>query len=611
MCNCTGNSCGCSTVSGRRGRPGETGPAGPAGADGADGQNAQVLSDFGAPTTTLPAGPTPATAFAVYYDETPGGNVWEWDGSSWTDTGIPISGKNAWTLSTSPEPTIGADGAVFSLNVQNTSWMGTGQLVHITSAGLVDLGYYTVFTVVSPTQVFLRNPRVAATGEYPDNANGSVVTVGSKVSPGGIQGPAGIPVEFTTGAPDPTVAPGGNASGFYVQSGTGGTYWYYNGASAGPWTDTTISVIGPTGPAGADGAAGHTPVITYVTASPTTPGGASGDIRLYQPPSNSGTTTFYFNTSGVWNPGPTILSSRLLGYSMVSATPNPGSLPANVSDYYWTYVAGRLIFHVCTVAGAPGTWTPAIDILMTGGSGAPVDAEYIVASSNATLSNERVANSTATIVPDTSVAGQMRWNVPDDGITNAKLNNVPSNTFKGLGLGGPANPIDMTANQASTVLDTATDPFVRTSAIPGGTVSLQSASNGSPALGDGVQTGDDVWTMQRSIQYEPHAQATTGTGTLIVLQTDEYQHIEVDYQHDSVTIGYDPPTYNTSGYMLGINNTTPSDELSIAFSSSAWKANQGVTVPSSILPGISIVLVASYVDGFMVITNVIQNTTTL
>jgi hypothetical protein len=514
---------------------------------------------------------------------------------------------NAFTTTISTSPVIPATpGAVFAVNVEDTSWMSTGQMLHLAAADTTPLGDYQLFTIVSLTQVFLKNLRDDSIGAYPNNANGSTITIGSKVSADGLQGPPGLPMVTSSGGSDPVAAPAGGASGWYVQTGVGGTYWYFN-PSVGSWTDTTISVIGPAGATGAQGANGHTPVLTMTTLAPS--GGAAGDWHIQQV--NGGKWQVYYN-NGAWVgfAAGTILGNRLLGYSMVSAVPNPGNLPANASDYYWTYVAGRLIFWVCTVAGAPGTWVAAIDILMTGGSGAPVDAEYIVASSNATLSNERVANATATVVPDSATPGIMKWNVPDDGITNAKLNNVPSNTFKGLGLGGPANPIDLTANQASAILDTATDPFVRASAIPGGTSTFQSISDGSPVLGDGRQTGTNVWTMQRAIQYVPNAQSSAGTGTTLTFETDSYEQHDLTLTHDSVTLAYDPPIHDTANFLFSINNTT-GGELSFLYSAGAWQANEGVTVPYTLLGGAKVALIAHYYDGFMVITAVIQNPTTL
>ena len=53
-------------------------------------------------------------------------------------------------------------------------------------------------------------------------------------------------------------------------------------------------------------------------------------------------------------------------------------------------------------------------------------------------------------------------------VTNAKLADMGEATFKMRAAGaGTGSPIDGTANEASSVLDTASDPFVRTSALPG------------------------------------------------------------------------------------------------------------------------------------------------
>lgn len=58
--------------------------------------------------------------------------------------------------------------------------------------------------------------------------------------------------------------------------------------------------------------------------------------------------------------------------------------------------------------------------------------------------------------------------IANDSVTNAKLANEAQATLKGRAAGaGTGDPQDLTADQASTILDTATDPFVRTSAIPG------------------------------------------------------------------------------------------------------------------------------------------------
>ena len=80
----------------------------------------------------------------------------------------------------------------------------------------------------------------------------------------------------------------------------------------------------------------------------------------------------------------------------------------------------------------------------------------------------------------------------DDSVTNAKLANVATNTLKGRVAAGTGDPQDLTADQASTVLDTATDPFVRTSNLPAGggdVVGPASSTNNNVPQWDGT-TGE-------------------------------------------------------------------------------------------------------------------------
>jgi len=59
--------------------------------------------------------------------------------------------------------------------------------------------------------------------------------------------------------------------------------------------------------------------------------------------------------------------------------------------------------------------------------------------------------------------------IANDAVTNAKLANMAEATVKGRAVGaGTGDPTDLTADQASTILDAATDPFVRTSDLPSG-----------------------------------------------------------------------------------------------------------------------------------------------
>jgi len=59
-------------------------------------------------------------------------------------------------------------------------------------------------------------------------------------------------------------------------------------------------------------------------------------------------------------------------------------------------------------------------------------------------------------------SGSQAATIAADAVTNAKLADVPAATFKGSPVGaGTVNPVDLTADQASTILDSATDPLTR------------------------------------------------------------------------------------------------------------------------------------------------------
>ena len=100
----------------------------------------------------------------------------------------------------------------------------------------------------------------------------------------------------------------------------------------------------------------------------------------------------------------------------------------------------------------------------------------------------------------------------NDAVTNAKLANMAAGTIKGRAVGaGTGDPTDLTADQASTILDAATDPFVRTSDLPsgGGTgdvVGPASSTDNAVAAFDGT-TGK---LLKNGVVLGTAAQANTG-----------------------------------------------------------------------------------------------------
>jgi len=104
-----------------------------------------------------------------------------------------------------------------------------------------------------------------------------------------------------------------------------------------------------------------------------------------------------------------------------------------------------------------------------GGSGAPTDAEYVVATANGTLTNERVATSSTSITADTGTTGQMIFKraaligdvtadadsnsltIPNNTITNAKLSQMVAYTLKGNATSATADSQDIAVPVSSVV----------------------------------------------------------------------------------------------------------------------------------------------------------------
>lgn len=155
---------------------------------------------------------------------------------------------------------------------------------------------------------------------------------------------------------------------------------------------------------------------------------------------------------------------------------------------------------VLTADGAGGaSWQP------SAGGGLPPDGDY---------GDITVSASGAT------------WTIDADAVSNAKLANVPAATIKGSPVGaGTVNPIDLTANQTSTILDTATDPFLRTSAAPTGTVTAVSVASANGFAGSSSGGATPALTLSTTITgvlsgngTAISAAPTTGTGK-VVLET--------------------------------------------------------------------------------------------
>lgn len=97
---------------------------------------------------------------------------------------------------------------------------------------------------------------------------------------------------------------------------------------------------------------------------------------------------------------------------------------------------------------------------------APISADYIVGTTNGTLTGERVATSTTSITVDIATAGQAKFKraaltgdvtasadtnsttIANDAVSNAKMANMATATLKGRTTAGTGDPEDITASAA-------------------------------------------------------------------------------------------------------------------------------------------------------------------
>lgn len=305
------------------------------------------------------------------------------------DFGIPRgdTGNNAYTIITVGwfMPSVGNNAG--PLTVDNGEWFVDGQVVYAQTAGFMLVVSHT------DTTVTLQNPGA------PDNATpGAAIPDNSPISPAGYEGPAGddgnnpftlTTADFTQPAVSGTVTVSVlygdwaalnqpifvSGGGTYLVTATGSTsiQLQNTGATGNNPPGATImsgAAVSPggrpgdDGAAGAAGTAGHTPVLTSGTGSPS--GGDDGDWYIQQV--NGGKWQVYVKSGGFWSAlvTGTITASRLLGFGSTDPNLVPGLVP-NANDYYftqigstnaiWVYSGGIWVVSNSWTSGGGGTAT--------------------------------------------------------------------------------------------------------------------------------------------------------------------------------------------------------------------------------------------------------------
>ena len=169
-------------------------------------------------------------------------------------------------------------------------------------------------------------------------------------------------------------------------------------------------------------------------------------------------------------------------------------------------------------------------------------------------------------VPSTVSGSGATFTIDNDVVTNAKAANMADSTVKGRAVGaGTGDPTDLTANQTSTLLDTATDPFLRTSAASSvarvGVIQL-TIGNGVDVIGTGVKGFISIpvaCTLTGWRLLSTDAAATSGAIKIDVWR-DTYTNYPPD-NSDSITNAHEPEIVATN---KKAEDTNISDWTSVA-----------------------------------------------
>lgn len=179
------------------------------------------------------------------------------------------------------------------------------------------------------------------------------------------------------------------------------------------------------------------------------------------------------------------------------------------------------------------------------GSGAPSDAEYVVAVANSTLTNDRVATSTTSIIADSGTTGQMQYKraalvgdviaaqdsntltIPNNTIDNLKASDMGAYTLKGNATGASADPQDIAVPVSSVVGRDSSGNIVgltmgtNMSIVAGALTAANSGGGGAPTTAEYIVASTDATlTNERVITTTNSVVVNTATAGQLQLQRE-------------------------------------------------------------------------------------------
>lgn len=159
------------------------------------------------------------------------------------------------------------------------------------------------------------------------------------------------------------------------------------------------------------------------------------------------------------------------------------------------------------------------------------------------------------------------WAIDNDAVTNAKLADMAEERIKGRAVGaGTGDPTDLTPDAVSTILDEATDPFLRTSASSGG----------------GGWTLVDSWTHSSDVPnvdfdgLDAYSELLI-IGRLLTASSGGFRQVQASVDGGSTF-------YGTSGDYVSIHPDTGTESAASSFGGNSESTTAARTF-SSLIPG--------------------------
>jgi len=170
-----------------------------------------------------------------------------------------------------------------------------------------------------------------------------------------------------------------------------------------------------------------------------------------------------------------------------------------------------------SISGSPITSSGTINIGLGDITPTSVAASGTVSGSN--LSGTNTGDQTITLTGDVtgSGTGSFAATIANDAVTNAKLANVPTSTFKGRTSAGTGDAEDLTATQATALLDTFTTGAKGLAPASGGGTTNFLRADGTwvaPSGGSGTVTSVDVSGGTTGISFSGGPITSSGTVTM-------------------------------------------------------------------------------------------------